>query len=678
MKIKPNLRLFDGFRCCVLLACLLPAVGGVLAGQATLPMPSDPSESTGGLPIVQQSIEVKGDVVDPSIDGSFSGVHLSSADMQNRSTSLTNDPLRSMQLLPGVVANDDMKSSFMVRGANAYRVGIYLDGILLHSPFHKTDEGPGQASLSTVPGQLLDSAVFFGGNHPIRLSDTDAGAVELQTREGNRSEKVTSVSLSMLEADVTTEGGFGPRQRGSWLLTARQSYMNYLINRISSDPMALFGYRDLAAKLNYDLSPRHNLSLLLMGGKSGLDLGNVATDSGTTATSAYRSVLASLAWRYAVNSHLMLTSRLAELGDSVRNRDSAGNPLVQERNREHVIKESATWVVNSWDTFEFGFGLRSQWTSGLTPLGPSAAGTQSSGYLRNALVLLGGRVMLDVGARWDAHSMGEHPISSVNGGAGIRVWRSGTLHAGWAQYVQFADLDKVMAYALSSPIRPERASHLDVGLEQKLGTRTRLGLDFYRRNDRDLLPEQYRPNWLPPALDTMFRLDGVRGKARGAEVSFGTGIGKLSFMSAYALGFSQIRPNGIAVTMPSDADQRHTLSTYMSYELRPNLRISAKFRYGSGLPVPGPFQRRGGEVFTTDAWNELRMDSYSRLDVRVDRSWRVGKAEFTLHGEVLNMLNESNLQFAGAAYQDQQTGRVMLNFGRMLPVLPTAGLSFRY
>jgi hypothetical protein len=42
--------------------------------------------------------------------------------------------------LPGVASNTDFNRSFPFADRSA--VGLYLDGILLHSPFHKTVSGP--------------------------------------------------------------------------------------------------------------------------------------------------------------------------------------------------------------------------------------------------------------------------------------------------------------------------------------------------------------------------------------------------------------------------------------------------------------------------------------------------------------------------------------------------------
>jgi hypothetical protein len=41
-----------------------------------------------------------------------------------------------VQSLPGITSNNDFEARFSLRGADFSRIGLYLDGILLHEPFH--------------------------------------------------------------------------------------------------------------------------------------------------------------------------------------------------------------------------------------------------------------------------------------------------------------------------------------------------------------------------------------------------------------------------------------------------------------------------------------------------------------------------------------------------------------
>ena len=67
---------------------------------------------------------------------SLSALTLDGVEAKNLASVLADDPLRAVQSLPGVASNDDFDSRFSLRGAGYSRIGLYLDDVLLHSPFH--------------------------------------------------------------------------------------------------------------------------------------------------------------------------------------------------------------------------------------------------------------------------------------------------------------------------------------------------------------------------------------------------------------------------------------------------------------------------------------------------------------------------------------------------------------
>ena len=62
---------------------------------------------------------------------------LGSADIQNLRGVLADDPLRAVQVLPGVATGDDLRSEFSVRGSDFCHMNLTVDGFstpfLLHT-----------------------------------------------------------------------------------------------------------------------------------------------------------------------------------------------------------------------------------------------------------------------------------------------------------------------------------------------------------------------------------------------------------------------------------------------------------------------------------------------------------------------------------------------------------------
>ena len=88
------------------------------------------------------TVEVEAGPFEAEAQRSASAVTLEGQERKNLASVLADDPMRAVQGLPGVTSNNDFSSEFSLRGAPFRRIGLYLDGVLLHEPFHTTDGQP--------------------------------------------------------------------------------------------------------------------------------------------------------------------------------------------------------------------------------------------------------------------------------------------------------------------------------------------------------------------------------------------------------------------------------------------------------------------------------------------------------------------------------------------------------
>ncbi|MCX6630343.1 MAG: carboxypeptidase-like regulatory domain-containing protein [Candidatus Solibacter sp.] len=101
------------------------------------------------------SVEVQASPFEPARQDSPSTLVLGGNDAKNLASVLADDPLRSVQGLPGVSSNNDFDARFSVRGADFNRIGLYLDGILLHAPFHMLQGQQVSGSATAFNGDTL-------------------------------------------------------------------------------------------------------------------------------------------------------------------------------------------------------------------------------------------------------------------------------------------------------------------------------------------------------------------------------------------------------------------------------------------------------------------------------------------------------------------------------------------
>jgi len=136
------------------------------------------TSSTGKL---TNSVTVSADVFGVETESSASAFTLEGEERKNLASVLADDPLRAVQSLPGVTSNNDFSSEFSIRGAPFGRIGLYLDGVLLHAPFHTTDGQADNGSLTIFNGDLTDDMTLYQGAWPVRYSDRTAGILAVET-----------------------------------------------------------------------------------------------------------------------------------------------------------------------------------------------------------------------------------------------------------------------------------------------------------------------------------------------------------------------------------------------------------------------------------------------------------------------------------------------------------------
>jgi hypothetical protein len=623
-----------------------------------------------------------------------SGFTLQGDEQKNLASVLSDDPLRAVQSAPGVTSNDDFSSAFSVRGAPFRRIGVYLDGVLLHSPFHTTDGVADNGSLTVFNGDLTDDLTLYQGGWPVRYSDRTAGVLAVDTREGTRQELRTQVSASASNASVLAEGPLGASKRGSWLFDFRRSYLQYILNRIDlgDQPPIAFGFTDGEGRLDFDLAPRHAVSLTYLDGTSAVDRSRFVAELGpnTVMTSGFRFTMVNLGSRYATPRLLVSThAAVSREKGGVDNRDLL--PLSAETYMDGTARSDATFLWTSRNTFDFGGQYRHTRERGATTqlvYAPSLTSTrddfngaanEAGAYVEDEITVRGARLV--AGARLDDESVEAAPVTSPFASVAFDASSRTHVQFDWGEYAQFPELSQVFSTFAVNRLVPERATHYDAAIDRRLDSRTRLRLEFYDRQDHDLLARPALEPRLSPggavidAAPGASLLNSEDGYGRGVEVMLQrrTANGFTGWVS-YAYGRAIVSDAVLAQSFPADYDQRHTVNAYISRRIRPTVNFSGRFTFGSGMPLPGFYQFDAGVYDLATDRNGVRAPAYERTDVRLNKAYVHQNFNATLFAEVVNVTNHSNRDFDAAGPYDPQTRRNTPTFYSMFPILPSVGM----
>jgi hypothetical protein len=639
-----------------------------------------------------EDVRVEGDLFPREAVGVPSQTIIGSAELQNLRGLLADDPMRAVQTLPGVAGSDDFRSDFSVRASDFRHIGVTLDGVpstlLVHTVRNVQDGG----SLAMINSDILDSVSLLAGSYPQRFGDRTGAHVDFRTREGTRDRTHVRLAVSAINASIVTEGPVGATPRGSWLFSLRKSYIDWLIRRIDPEVRGTFGFVDGQGKLVVDLARAHTLTANFVAGRSRYDERDEDPGPNSLEIGRHRSVLASVALRSSLGRGIVVTQR----GYGVFNRfsnDNATSVALQEGTERDASYRAdvsfAGWRAVSLDA---GLHLQSLRVTGqetiydgdglaLARESFESAGTRQGVF---ALARLQPHAALRItpGARVDRWTL--------TGEARVSPWLQGDLvlpgafvvAAGAGVYRQAPDAWEVDG-PRGNPLVGERARHVDVGIGQQVGA-WRWQATAFDRREEDVIRQPGTESRLVNGRvvigwDLMRYQNALDGKARGAEFSVQRrSANGLSGWVGYAFTDATYEDVWTGETFVADAEQRHSLNVYAHYRLSGRSSVSGRFRTATNTPLVGYYQEVDGRIFLSEERNELRLPVYSRLDLRGNRTFDVGRGRLTLHVEVVNVFNRRNLRGRDSPPVNRRTGEVRNATERLFPIVPSAGFTLEF
>ena len=651
---------------------------------------------TEGTTTYSETVTVTPDVFRSPIDPVPSAHVLGNAELLNLRGVLADDPLRAVQVLPGVATGDDLRSEFTVRGSDFRHLTFTVDGFatpyLLHTVRGVEDRGP-TGSVAMINSDVIEDVTLLNGSYPQRYGGHTGAEVDFRLRDGSRDRRSLHVAVSGTNASAVAEGPLGRSRRGAWLVSARQSYLDMIVHRLTFRAVS-FGFADAQAKLTYDLSPRHRLDVTALAGHSRFENDPVAREIDDVHVGLNASVVGVAGWRFTLP-RLVLSQRLLAADNHFRNQNTSSVELDNGRDRQLAYRADATLAAAR--SLEVGAGAEAERRDDSRVRRRLATNrlslAQLDDYGADAL-LTGGygsirwtptsRLTISPGARADRWSLTGQSTTSP----WIQFeWRPspGTrVRSGAGRYQQFADFDKVLGVSGGAGLRPERAQQYDLGVERRIGHGVRISATYYDRQEYDMLR---RPGAETHLVGTRVvraqastryenRLDGF---ARGVELMAErttTGRGVSGWLS-YAFGRNRYRDTVSGETFWGDADQRHTMNAYALYRHSERASFVAKLRIGSNFPIPGYYAETDGTFVVTDVRNTARLPVYGRLDLRANRTFNWSRRRLTLFAEIINVLNRDNVRFnpPGINVTTRTTTRP---FDSMLPIVPSVGILIEF
>ena len=575
------------------------------------------------------------------------------------------DPVKAVQLLPGVQAAGDGNTGFYVRGGGADQNLILLDHATVYNASHLF------GFFSVFNGNIVDNVSLTKGGMPAYYGGRLSSVLAVETKSGDLKEWHGKGSVGLIATNLAVEGPL-LKDKVSVSVAGRRTYYDLISRPLNRHVDFLknglnYYFYDLNAKLDYRLSDRNRITLSSYTGNDKFEYSNYGSFSNRI---GWGNQALSLRWSHVYTSQLLSETSMSYSRYRMGFGASISNYQLQLASavRDIAVEHTLTYTPSGRHELTGGIQLTRHRFS------PSDTQAQADGtgldfgssevlHAQEAAVYLNDRYELS--SRWTVnggvrltgfqHQGPFRRYENVQPGvvADTVLYRSGvsvkqyvnaeprlsvvyhlnqtaSLKLAYDRAYQYTHMVPLASTSLptdvwvpsSEKIKPQFGNQYSVGYFTTVGERAYEGsvMVYYKEMHHQI---EYRDGVLigqrkGTNFDDNFLFG--RGRSYGTELFVKKGEGSLTGWLSYTLSktdrtFEEIddgRP------YPARYDRRHDVSLLLNYRRHPRWSFSGIFAFASGNTMTLPVARyviNGNVVNEYDGRNNFRMPSYHRMDL---------------------------------------------------------------
>ena len=638
-------------------------------------------------------IEIKTSLFKRSVESPVSLQNLGIAEIE-KNPGGSRDVLKVLQSLPGVASNPGFRNDIIIRGGATSENKFYVDGIEVPVINHFQTQGASGGPVGIINTDLIRNVDFYSSAFPANRGNALSSVIEFTQKVGNKKSFEGRATLGTSDAGLTLQGPLS--KNTSVIFSARQSYLQFLFKLIKLPFLPT--YNDFQLNVKSKLSNRDELSVFAMSAIDDFELNeavnNDVTDEETLKRNDYilSNIPVQTQWNYTVGAsykhyadnskQTYVLSRNEWKNNAVKYFNNTGE--VNDLLFDYDSKEIETKFRFENDTriarktkLNFGFGLQqSKYLNTTFQKFANLNGVQESNFDSELSVFsygvfgqashkfLSEKLQVSFGLRLDANSYNDDMKNLFNQfsprfSMSYSLSNQWFLNASLGKYYQLPAYT-VLGYRDNNNVLANKETveyigvrHTVVGLEFRPEKTSKVTLEgFYKKYDS--YPFSVTNQISLANLGADFGVIGNEavisnneGRAYGFEV-----LGqKKSYEGLYGiLAYTFVRSEFKDVAndfVPSSWDNRHILTFTGGKKLGKNWEIGAKFRLIGGQPyTPYDLERsslvevydvNNAGVLDYTQLNTQRFDTYSQLDVRVDKTWYYKRWSFNFYIDIQNL-----------------------------------------
>jgi len=648
---------------------------------------------------------------------------LSGADIRALPGLAEPDPIRALEVLPGVMAPTDFSAAFHVRGGSSDQNLILLDGFPIFNPFHLG------GIFSVFNADMVDRVELASGGFPARFGGRVSSVLRVESDPGPGETEVIA-GVSLLAARATVSGGVreGVRdglglQSARWRVSARRSYVDQLLRPVTELP---YHITDLQGIFEAWTPGGSRWTFTGYGGDDVLDLGRLQVeDFPLRLYWRWGNRMAGTRWLRGLDGGGQLEARagVTRFDTQLRFDDFEDSFFSSRVDQVTLAAEGSHPVGGGW---ELGAGVaadRYTWnnvaeTGGTTFGEDGAQGWNTAAWVQGTW-RRPGAWSVDAGVRLEGWEGGGASIVEPAPRLAVRRFLAGgdlALKASAGRYTQFVHSIRdeelplgIDFWVTSAGTIPHVVSdQVQVGMEMFPAEGWMISADAFVRDFEGVLTQN-------PVNDPNDPGDvylAGRGRAVGADALLERRTGRIQGSLSLSLlkadrtfpdVFSGVDPRE-EVTYAPLFDRRLDADLVLRFPLGRGWDGGLRWHVGSGLPYTrpiasypyfGPRQTKEGRLrwrpeaeggvdeeagegpvaVLLGGRNAERYPVYHRLDLSARRSFERDWGQVTPYLNILNAYNQPNVLFYFYDFGEVPATRSGLT---MFPLLPTIGVEISF
>lgn len=578
------------------------------------------------------------------------------------------DILKTIQLMPGVLASGEMDSGIYIRGGDPGQNLIMLDGATIYAPAHLL------GFFSIFNSDHLASATVYKSGIPSRYGSCTSGVIDIGTTDTMTGKAKGTLNIGLISSQGTLAV---PLWKNSTLtFSGRGTYINYILKGTAKvmredTEMPEYGFQDWNITLLTRLDPNNTLKI---NGYYGHDRLHFMQETySMLAALKWYNAAASIIWEGTSgertrNRHILSFSRYSN--NIFIERDPASIKMPSDITdfsykglTELSFRQSRLSFGGSY-TFHMSnvqYPIINGLNSLIDDIGrPAPYHTHEFGIFADYSIWFNFPLTLDIGLRYSGASTGKRLYTGPEPRFSIRYRPTPqtSLRAAFAIQRQYVNMVSISGMGMptdywtpvTDKIRPQISESASLGFSHLLwDSAVEYSIEpYFCLLDNVLEYDGELFDMVNRKYDPEEHVISGKGRNYGIEIMLKKNGGKINGWISYTLSRSERSFPDImdGAVFPAKHDRTHNLAATASYSPAERWLFSAVFVYATGrtyTPPVGIYLIGENMIQEYGDHNSARMPDYHRLDLSATYNFRQrGRCRHSLNASIYNVYARKN------------------------------------